>query len=252
MRFIEWVGQVVAWIATVTLCGGVFAGSLFALFTLIGDISTQASIAENHYSRTLTAPQVLDPDAFDVRKITAFLTDSRDDTTSLAASAAGLETVRSIATVNPTPITEVVPATDVSFGATDHVGNTAVNLRAGPSKTATRLATLEPGQELRVVGRSGNWVQVVTGSGDTGWVFGRYLGRAAETEVLTALDATDWEDEPFQAEGQMAYFEQGEIENAIETSAVLSEPQWEASDETSSSSSDPPEEVRDSAPGSER
>jgi SH3-like domain-containing protein len=120
---------------------------------------------------------VLEAEAFDIRKISAFLAQPRKGSSSTLASQAGSEQVRSIAAIEqPQP-----SATSLGAGTLGSVGNVAVNLRAEPSKNGTRLATLAPGHPIRVVDWSGGWAQVVTASGQTGWVYVKYLsgGRGA-------------------------------------------------------------------------
>ncbi|MGH6833683.1 MAG: SH3 domain-containing protein [Methyloceanibacter sp.] len=56
------------------------------------------------------------------------------------------------------------------------VSRIGANVRSGPSSSASRLATLPPGQELRVVSREDGWVQVASPHGsETGWIYDRLL-----------------------------------------------------------------------------
>lgn len=78
-----------------------------------------------------------------------------------------------VAAVPEVATTESAP--EVEAANVIHVGGTAVNLRAGPSKSTARLATLKPGEPLTYGEESNGWVQVTTASGETGWVYHRYL-----------------------------------------------------------------------------
>jgi hypothetical protein len=184
MNQLDWIGRIVAWIGSLALCGGVFIGSLFALVAAVEDGATHAATDASRYSTTLTSPPMLEADAFDVRKVAAFLAEPRTKPSATPPPQPALEQVRSIATMEPAP----TPVAGLGAGTPDSVGSVAVNLRAQPSKNAMRLATLEPGEPIHVVKTSGGWAQVATSSGETGWVYGRYLRGAAQTEVLTALD----------------------------------------------------------------
>ena len=60
------------------------------------------------------------------------------------------------------------------------VSRSGANVRSAPSSSASRLATLQPGQELRVVSREEGWVQVASPNGsETGWIYERLLEPAA-------------------------------------------------------------------------
>jgi len=52
----------------------------------------------------------------------------------------------------------------------------AVNLRAGPGTRFAIIGRGTSGQQLSVTGKSqGVWVQILTTSGEEGWVHGRYF-----------------------------------------------------------------------------
>jgi SH3-like domain-containing protein len=60
------------------------------------------------------------------------------------------------------------------------VSATGANVRSGPSSSASRLATLSPGQALRVVSRKDGWVEVASPNGsETGWIYERLLERTS-------------------------------------------------------------------------
>ena len=50
-----------------------------------------------------------------------------------------------------------------------------VNIRSEPSRRGRVVGSATMGQQFKVVGRSGSWVQV-EGDGGKGWVGGRLLG----------------------------------------------------------------------------
>jgi uncharacterized protein YgiM (DUF1202 family) len=91
------------------------------------------------------------------------------------------------------------------------VGGTAVNLRAGPSKTTAKLATLQPGQALTVGEVNNGWTYVTTPTGESGWVYSSYLnggtsGRddpAAQTAQTVAVRDVE-EPEERREDGQYA------------------------------------------------
>jgi uncharacterized protein YgiM (DUF1202 family) len=58
------------------------------------------------------------------------------------------------------------------------VVTSGVNVRAGASKDAERLSTLETGTEVTIVTRDGHWAQVARGEAVLGWVYDRYLEAA--------------------------------------------------------------------------
>lgn len=55
----------------------------------------------------------------------------------------------------------------------------ALNVRAGPSSGSDQLAALPMGTEVVVSGSQGKWTEISTADGLTGWVFAKYLSRAA-------------------------------------------------------------------------
>lgn len=68
------------------------------------------------------------------------------------------------------------PAPQDQAGEWVRVSRIGANVRSGPSSSASRLATLLPGQELRVVSRADGWVQVASPRGsETGWIYDRLL-----------------------------------------------------------------------------
>ena len=64
---------------------------------------------------------------------------------------------------------------------------TAVNVRSGPSTGNPTLHVLQPDEQVAVVERQGGWTKIVTPNGETGWVYGRYLG---DGSVASDVDNT--------------------------------------------------------------
>lgn len=60
---------------------------------------------------------------------------------------------------------------------------TAVNLRAGPSTSNPTLFVLQPDEQVAIVDRQGNWAKVEARNGETGWVYGSYLGGGSTADV---------------------------------------------------------------------
>lgn len=60
------------------------------------------------------------------------------------------------------------------------VGKLPVNLRSGPGLTHPKLAELQPGEILAVIGQAGKWLSVTrVVTGQTGWVNGDYVVASA-------------------------------------------------------------------------
>ncbi len=97
-------------------------------------------------------------------------------------------------TVTPQPVTGAAPAmTDpVVAEATTPMpdttrelvaARTAVNLRAGPSTSNPTLFVLQPDEQVAIVDRQGGWAKVEARNGETGWVYGSYLGDSSVDDV---------------------------------------------------------------------
>jgi uncharacterized protein YgiM (DUF1202 family) len=69
------------------------------------------------------------------------------------------------------------PATEANMTPPEElfVVTSGVNVRAGASKNAERLASLEAGEEVGVVERDGNWARVARDGDVLGWVYSGYL-----------------------------------------------------------------------------
>lgn len=81
------------------------------------------------------------------------------------------------ATIAPAP-PQVAATPDFAGLTLDHVGAIALNLRAAPSGSATKVAVLAPGQPVHVGAATGTWVEVTLDDGRTGFVSARYLASA--------------------------------------------------------------------------
>ncbi|MBV9790929.1 MAG: SH3 domain-containing protein [Chloroflexi bacterium] len=63
------------------------------------------------------------------------------------------------------------------------------NLRSGPAISYQRLGKLVQGQTVRLLGRNGEWYQVETNSGQTGWIHGELVTvNAAATKSLAVVN----------------------------------------------------------------
>lgn len=82
---------------------------------------------------------------------------------------------------DPTALTQAVTpppptAAETAVAASGvRVGDKALNMRVGPSKSTARVATLQPGQPVTISERNRNWVLVTTVNGESGWVYSTYL-----------------------------------------------------------------------------
>jgi len=102
------------------------------------------------------------------------------------------------------PVEEAEPAgnsaaaavTSLAKGAV-RVGDSPLNVRAGPSAAQARVFVLEPGTEVELTEQSRGWIHVVDPKGRDGWVDARYLANAelAARRLPTAQTA-DVADKP--------------------------------------------------------
>lgn len=63
---------------------------------------------------------------------------------------------------------------------------TRSNVRSGPGMAHDRVEVLDAGTEVRVIGRSGDWAEIVTPGGGNGFIYGPLLAEAAPDRVATA------------------------------------------------------------------
>jgi SH3-like domain-containing protein len=77
------------------------------------------------------------------------------------------------------------PANPESTAMTDgRVGAQAVNARSGPAADADKLFVLAAGEPVKLGETSTGWVHIYRQSGESGWVYGRYLaGQPAATDA---------------------------------------------------------------------
>jgi SH3-like domain-containing protein len=88
--------------------------------------------------------------------------------------------VQTVAATTTAPVTPTGPRELVA-------ARSAVNLRAGPSTSNPTLFVLQPDEQVAVVERQGGWAKVEARNGETGWVYGSYLG---DGSVASDVDTT--------------------------------------------------------------
>ncbi len=107
-----------------------------------------------------------------------------------AATAVATATPVSTATSLPTA-TQAPTNTPISTpAAPEATARQAVNLRIGPDQDFDVVRLLTAGESMRLQGRTqqGDWLQVTTDDGATGWVFAQYLDKNTEgVEVLPVV-----------------------------------------------------------------
>jgi hypothetical protein len=105
-----------------------------------------------------------------------------------AAEAAEPESSIVAASLPDHDVAVAVAPPDVSEAPADalrgRIGAQAVNVRAGPSKTAVALGVLNAGTPVRIGESVGGWVHVFFDAGD-GWVYKSFL----ETSSITSIAA---------------------------------------------------------------
>jgi uncharacterized protein YraI len=91
----------------------------------------------------------------------------------------------------PLPRPETVASVPESEASNDRVTvESAVNVRAGPSGSHTRLFVLPKGVDVRATHAQGGWVRIVDGENREGWVYSDYLERF-DIASLPAPEAGD-------------------------------------------------------------
>jgi uncharacterized protein YraI len=78
-----------------------------------------------------------------------------------------------------------VPADSTPTTLPARIGNAAVNLRSGPSKSAASLGVLDAGTPVRLGEEQHGWVNVLA-EGGRGWVYERYLVRDATVSITVS------------------------------------------------------------------
>lgn len=102
------------------------------------------------------------------------------------ATATPVSTATSLPTATQAP-TNTPTSTPAAPAAT---ARQAVNLRTGPDQDFDVVRLLTAGESMRLQGRTqqGDWLQVTTDDGATGWVFAQYLDKNTEgVEVLPVV-----------------------------------------------------------------
>ncbi len=89
----------------------------------------------------------------------------------------GRYVVPNAASGHGTPPLGPVPSASYAFvTGLDAFGDNFLALKAAPDIRSARVTTMGPGTKLRIVGRSGDWVEVRMLDGTSGWASARYVG----------------------------------------------------------------------------
>lgn len=174
MNVLDWIARVVTWVATLTMCVAIFGVSMFAFAQMLTNGPAQikpATYANDTVSAQTALPELAAND-FDIRRAVDFMGQRVEANEQTLASAPMPEAIVQPAAIETASLSG---PSDVLGSDLRHVGGTAVNMRGGPSKDDVLIATLQPGDAVRVTGQNGSWVQVITATGATGWVSSRFL-----------------------------------------------------------------------------
>lgn len=87
-----------------------------------------------------------------------------------------------LAPTNAASISDLAPPTPTGALRPGRIGPKAVNIRAGSSKEAAKLGSIEAGTPVMIGRTQGGWVEVQF-QGGSGWVYSSYLETGTETEV---------------------------------------------------------------------
>lgn len=91
--------------------------------------------------------------------------------------------------------TSTLPAADAADveKRVAHVGDSSINVRAGPGVSEKRLFVLRKGAEVEITDSKGNWVEIRTEAGRVGWVDAGNLatGTAAPADEATEVASID-------------------------------------------------------------
>jgi SH3-like domain-containing protein len=71
------------------------------------------------------------------------------------------------------------------------VGPTAVNVRAAANSSSAVVGVLQPGQIVTISTAANGWTQVSMPTGETGWVYSRYLTSSAGAPAATGMATSD-------------------------------------------------------------
>jgi uncharacterized protein YgiM (DUF1202 family) len=95
--------------------------------------------------------------------------------------------------------------TDFASAEKVYVQAKTAQLRAGKTSLDKVTADVRFGDELDVLKREGNWVEVKTSDGQRGWIFGSKLSR---TDRMAAYRISDQEVEDFLRNGRLGEYAQ--------------------------------------------
>ena len=133
--------------------------------------STALSVGNSSY---------LAPDPNLIAEIDAALAPLR--ATAMEVAAREMELPDPSARTEPAPIAEpeiVATPETIDPAKAVRVGESARNMRVGPSTSPDRIATLSPGQDLMLIELESGWAHVRTAEGVEGWVYASYLSGSA-------------------------------------------------------------------------
>jgi uncharacterized protein YgiM (DUF1202 family) len=121
-------------------------------------------------ARTARLPQLTASDFDIARAVPVVVTGKAEPRTTSAGSA-----------TDPVTHTAALPETDLAApGDTPAAGQAvvtadAVNVRSGPSKRSTKLATIRSGQVVDLLESDGGWSHIVADDGTSGWIATKFL-----------------------------------------------------------------------------
>lgn len=158
------------------------AGGILLLILLPG--GQTSIVAVKHVAAPVTAS--LKPSMPPARAISVALTsDTTDNRTSLV-SVSGPSTPPRKAPAWWANYRLVPPSAAASLNSTalkdGRVGALAVNVRSGPAPDAGKLFVLAAGEAVKLGETSTGWVHIYRQSGESGWVYGRYLAAQPGTQ----------------------------------------------------------------------
>ena len=90
-----------------------------------------------------------------------------------AAQVAVSVSAKTTADIGPSPAAPIAPPTEAIKNRLSVVSG--VYVHASPGGQGARLFTLRQGEIVEAMGTTSNWVQVMTASGTTGWVYSTFL-----------------------------------------------------------------------------
>lgn len=88
------------------------------------------------------------------------------------------------------PAVAPLPAPAAVVARFDNHSSAALNVRTGPAKSFASLFVLRPGTPLRIEQTKGNWAQIVTESGVTGWAYAPLLAKSQSQVAMGELVST--------------------------------------------------------------